>query len=62
MKRISELPSGYQSIEALEDRLQSQTEAYWIDRGQKRVLQLFHHMGERVPANKITLNKQGMNA
>jgi phenylacetate-CoA ligase len=42
--------------------LKSFPEKYWIDRGQKMALELFHQMAKRVPAYQNFLKKNGVNA
>src|SRR5476651_744614 len=51
------LPSGFGNPVQLIDSLLSRPETYWILRGEKRVLNLFHQMSERVPAYKDFLKK-----
>ncbi|OGY29544.1 MAG: hypothetical protein A3A61_02430 [Candidatus Woykebacteria bacterium RIFCSPLOWO2_01_FULL_43_14] len=48
---------GFQSIEELEDALRTQPESFWLERGEKRALELFHAAAERVPAYKDFLAK-----
>ncbi|HEY5139166.1 MAG TPA: hypothetical protein VIJ25_07620, partial [Methylococcales bacterium] len=46
------LPKGYQDAEALHQRLQTEPETAWQQRGAERSLKQFHAMAERVPAYK----------
>lgn len=49
------VPDSLKDIIAFEKQLHSKDEKYWIKRGEKRALELFHFMAERVPAYKDLL-------
>lgn len=51
------LPRGYRNAEVLQSRLHNQAEQQFIKRGEKRALNLFRAMSERVPAYKDFLKK-----
>jgi len=46
------LPEGYDNIKLFEQRLKRESEEHWRQRGEERVLRLFHDMATRVPAYK----------
>lgn len=56
------LPEGYEDVELFEQRLKQDAEAHWVERGEKRALQLFHDMAERVPAYKDFLKTNDFSA
>lgn len=49
------------SVKLLQD-LKTKSENYWIKRGEKNVLKLFHEMAKRVPAYKSFLKKHKVNS
>ena len=55
------LPKGFQDVLWLEKELKQRTAKEWDRRGEKRALELFHAMAERVPAYKDFLQKQKIN-
>lgn len=54
------LPDGYEDIPSLERRLKAQNEDYFIEKGEKRALKLFHEMAKRVPAYKDFLAENSL--
>jgi phenylacetate-coenzyme A ligase PaaK-like adenylate-forming protein len=44
----------------LQKNLKIKPESYWVKRGEKMALQLFHEMAERVPAYKDFLGKNDL--
>lgn len=54
------LPPDFQNIESLQELLLTKEESYWIDKGEKQALELFHLMAERVPAYKDFLKKNNI--
>src|SRR3989344_3459563 len=57
MKSISKIPRGFKNVPSLEIDLQVKPEKYWVNRGERRALKLFHLMAKRVPAYKDFLKK-----
>lgn len=57
MNNISYLPKGYDDPIKLLKQLKVRPEEYWVKRGEKRVLELFHLMAQRIPAYKDFLKK-----
>jgi len=55
------LPRGFKDPVWLLEKIKKEPEVYWIRRGERRVLQLFHAMAERVPAYKDFLRKNKIN-
>jgi phenylacetate-CoA ligase len=51
------LPKGYRSAEAVLKRLHTKPEVEFVRRGERRALNLFHSMAERVPAYKDFLKQ-----
>lgn len=51
----------YKSPEATEKLLKEKPESFWMERGEKMALKLFHDMAERVPAYKGFLKKNKVN-
>jgi len=51
------LPRGYKNISGLLKDLRTKPESYWIKRGERNALKLFHDMARRVPAYKDFLKK-----
>jgi len=54
-------PGGFTTIEQVLKALHTKPERYWIERGERRALGLFHQMAERVPAYKDFLKKNKVN-
>lgn len=54
-------PYKYRNPVKLLSELKTKPEKYWIKSGEKRALQFFHLMAERVPAYKDFLKKQRIN-
>lgn len=54
------LPPDFKNVPKLLRDLKTKPEEYWIKRGERRVLKLFHQMAERVPAYKNFLKKNGV--
>src|SRR3989344_2665948 len=57
---LPELPKEFSNPIKIEEALSAKPERYWVRRGEKRVLLLFHLMSERVPAYKDFLQKRGL--
>lgn len=56
------LPRGYRNAELLQQKLNTYPESYFIKRGGKRALKLFHEMAARVPAYKDFLSGHGVDS
>lgn len=59
---IPYLPKGYDNAEAVLHSYKTDTEEDFIKRGERRALELFHLMSQRVPAYKDFLNKNAIDA
>ena len=59
--KIPKIPPGYENVDKLFLKLKSEPEEYWLKRGEKRALELFHFMSQRVPAYKDFLRKNKIN-
>ncbi|KKQ41661.1 MAG: hypothetical protein US60_C0032G0002 [Microgenomates group bacterium GW2011_GWC1_37_8] len=57
MKAIPKIPPSLKNPIKLERLLKTKPENYWIERGEKRAIELFHLMSKRVPAYKDFLKK-----
>lgn len=57
-----QLPKIYTDPSSLLTALQTESESYWMRKGEERVLQLFQQMSQRVPAYKDFLNKHGIDS
>lgn len=55
---ITALPASFYDVDTLQHSLFSQTGAYWQQKADARVLDLFRQMAHRVPAYKDFLHKQ----
>src|SRR3989344_5952796 len=62
MNNLPLLPAGYRNPVQLLAELKRKPEHYWIKKGEKRALQLFSLMAQRVPAYKDFLKKNNINA
>jgi phenylacetate-CoA ligase len=56
------LPRGFRNAESLHKRLQTEEESRWIKRGERRALNLFYEMANRVPAYKDFLAANNVSA
>lgn len=56
------LPRGYRNAELLNKKVKKESEFLWRKRGEKRALNLFHEMTQRVPAYKDFLKSQNFNS
>ena len=54
---VKSIPKGFKDIKWLESNLKEKPESFWVKRGEKRVLELFKSMSQRVPAYKDFLRK-----
>ncbi|MEO8785046.1 MAG: hypothetical protein ABI221_01860 [Candidatus Saccharimonadales bacterium] len=59
--RSPQLPPKLRDAKKLQKALKAKPERYWIERGEKMALKLFHDMSVRVPAYKDFLSKNGVN-
>ena len=57
---IPKVPRGFKNIGWLESNLKKMPEAFWVRRGENRVLKLFKLMSQRVPAYKEFLKKENV--
>jgi len=55
------IPKGYLNVDRLYKDLKIKHERYWISKGEKRALELFHQMATKVPAYKDFLSKHNIN-
>lgn len=55
------MPRQLQNAEKLQQALKTKPEAYWLKRGERMALSLFHSMAESVPAYRDFLNRQHLN-
>jgi phenylacetate-CoA ligase len=58
--KIPYLPKEFHDPIKLDRMLKTKPESFWIRRGEKRALELFHQMAKRVPAYKDFLGKNGI--
>lgn len=56
------LPSKFKDPVKLQNELKTKSEQYWIKRGERMALRLFHDMARRVPAYKDFLQKKKFSA
>ena len=55
------IPEDFKNPIKLDRLLKTKPESYWLTRGERRVLNLFHLMARRVPAYKDFLKKNKIN-
>ncbi len=60
--RTDAFPTSLHTVPFLLRQLKTKPEQYWIRRGEKRVLTLFHSMADRVPAYKDFLKQHNIHA
>ncbi|MBU1895519.1 hypothetical protein KJ641_01460 [Patescibacteria group bacterium] len=59
---MSLIKEFYNDVTGLLDKIKKSKEDYWVKRGEKQALRLFHEMYARVPAYKDFLQKNGVRA